>query len=289
MPRSKRPKGAPRPRNIPLAASRRLFAKLRDRLSSGNSSLAELVELIAAELAVEVCSVYVARAGEMLELAATHGLRIAAVGHTRVRVGEGIIGLAAAKGEALNLPDAQNHPEFAYRPETGEERYASMLAVPIRRAGRTLGVIAVQNSDPRVYTPLEVETISTIAMLIGEILASQGAADIAALPTGHATREVLEAYRLISQGTGWLERVRAAINDGLTAEAAVDQVGSELRRRMRKVADPYLRERVADIEDMIERMLVALGAGTAKPEDARGMVLVCRRLGPAELLDWHQR
>lgn len=356
MPRSKRPKGAHRPRNVPLAASRRLFAKLRDRLSSGNSSLAELVELIAAELAVEVCSVYVARAGEMLELAATHGLRIAAVGHTRVRVGEGIIGLAAAKGEALNLPDAQNHPEFAYRPETGEERYASMLAVPIRRAGRTLGVIAVQNSDPRVYTPLEVETISTIAMLIGEILASQGAADIAAagfgdalarrysghplapgivrgtvlpfgrspgprhvlaedtaaelarldqamadaetsldnlvsehLPSGHATREVLEAYRLISQGTGWLERVRAAINDGLTAEAAVDQVGSELRRRMRKVADPYLRERVADIEDMIERMLAALGAGTAKPDDASGMVLVCRRLGPAELLDWHQR
>lgn len=355
MARAKRPRRAARPRALPLAASRRLFAKLRARLSAGNSSLAELVELIAAELAVEVCSVYVARPGEMLELAATHGLRIAAVGHTRMRVGEGIIGLAAAKGEALNLPDAQNHPEFAYRPETGEERYASLLAVPIRRAGRTLGVISVQNTDPRVYTEVEVETISTIAMLIGEIMASQGAADIADsglgdslarrysghplaagivrgtalpfgrspgphhvlaedagaelirldlamaeaeksldslvsehLPTGHATREVLDAYRLISQGTGWLERVRAAIRDGLTAEAAVDQVGTEMRRRMRKIADPYLRERLADIEDMIERMLTALGAGTAKPEDARGMVLVCRRLGPAELLDWHQ-
>lgn len=356
MPRAKQPRPARRQGAQPLAASRRLFAKLRARLSAGNFSLAELADLIAGELAVEVCSIYIARPGEMLELAASHGLRIAAVGLTRLRVGEGIIGLAAAKGEALNLPDAQNHPEFAYRPETGEDRYASMLAVPIRRAGRTLGVIAVQSSDPRIYSELESETISTIAMLIGEILASQGAADIAPsglgdslarrysghplsagivrgtalpfgrstgprhvlaedpqaelvrldramataeqsldslmsehLPTGHATREVLDAYRLISQGTGWLERVRAAIADGLTAEAAVDQVGTELRRRMRKIADPYLRERLADIEDMIERMLTALGAGTTKPDDARGMVLVVRRLGPAELLDWHQR
>ncbi|MBW4035751.1 MAG: GAF domain-containing protein, partial [Proteobacteria bacterium] len=122
----------------PFAAARRLFAKLRERLSGGNSSLAELAELIASELEVEVCSIYVARPGEMLELAATYGLRIGAVGRTRLRVGEGIIGLAAAKGELMNLPDAQNHPEFAYRPETGEDRYASMLAVPIRRAGRTL-------------------------------------------------------------------------------------------------------------------------------------------------------
>ncbi|MGC9270453.1 phosphoenolpyruvate--protein phosphotransferase [Acidiphilium sp.] len=340
----------------PLAAARRLFAKLRERLAAGNSSLAELTELIASELSLEVCSIYVARPGEMLELAATHGLRIGAVGRTRLRVGEGIIGLAAAKGELMNLPDAQNHPEFAYRPETGEERYASMLAVPIRRAGRTLGVIAVQSTDPRIYSPMEAETISTLAMLLGEILSAQGAANIPAgglgdqlsrryaghplasgivrgialpfgrstgarhvladdpgrelvrldqamadaersldslmaehMPKGHATREVLEAYRLISQGTGWIERVRSAINDGLTAEAAVDQVGSELRRRMRKIADPYLRERLADVEDMIERMLTALGAGTAKPDDAGGMILIVRRLGPAELLDWHRR
>ncbi|HQT85172.1 MULTISPECIES: phosphoenolpyruvate--protein phosphotransferase [Acidiphilium] len=340
----------------PFAAARRLFAKLRERLSGGNSSLAELAELIASELEVEVCSIYVARPGEMLELAATYGLRIGAVGRTRLRVGEGIIGLAAAKGELMNLPDAQNHPEFAYRPETGEDRYASMLAVPIRRAGRTLGVIAVQNIEPRQYDTFEAETISTIAMLLGEILSAQGAGNIAPtglgdslsrryaghplapgivrgsalpfgrstgprhvladdpaaeiarleqamteaeqsldtlmadhLPQGHATREVLDAYRLISQGTGWLERVRSAINDGLTAEAAVDQVGSELRRRMRKIADPYLRERLADVEDMIERMLTALGAGTAKPDDASGMILIVRRLGPAELLDWHRR
>ncbi|MCF3946496.1 GAF domain-containing protein [Acidiphilium iwatense] len=356
MPQARRRNGGAKRRGEPFAASRRLFAKLRERLSAGDSSLAELTELVAAELAVEVCSIYVARPGEMLELVATHGLRLEAVGRTRLRMGEGIIGLAAAKGELLNLADAQNHPEFAYRPETGEDRYASMLAVPVRRAGRTLGVIAVQNTEPRAYSGLEAETISTIAMLLGEILSGLGAGEIPAsgfgdslsrryaghplapgivrgaalpfgrsigprhvladdpgaelerleqamadaessldalmsehLPSGHATREVLDAYRLISQGTGWLDRVRAGIADGLTAEAAVDQVGAELRGRMRKIADPYLRERLADIEDMVERMLTALGAGTPKPDDASGMILVARRLGPAELLDWHRR
>ena len=54
--------------------------------------------------------------------------------------------------QVMNLADAQNHPAFAYRPETGEEPFASMLAVPVRRAGRTLGVLAVQNRAAARYT-----------------------------------------------------------------------------------------------------------------------------------------
>ena len=77
----------------------------------------------------------------------------------------------------MNLPDAQNHPAFAYRPETGEEPFASMLAVPVRRAGRTLGVLAVQNRAPRRYDDDEVEALETVAMLLAEMLAAAGAAD----------------------------------------------------------------------------------------------------------------
>src|SRR5208283_672541 len=109
------------------------------------------------------------------ELVATVGLRAEAIGHTHLRVGEGIVGLVAATGHALNLPDAQNHPAFAYRPETGEEPYASMLAVPVRRAGRTLGVLSVQNRAPRRYEADEVEELETVAMLIAELLAAAGA------------------------------------------------------------------------------------------------------------------
>ena len=119
-----------------MSTPRRLLARLRHLMAHGPAPLPELVRLVAAELVSEVCSIYVVRHGETLELAATEGLNPEAIGRTRLRIGEGIVGLVAATGRAENLPDAQNHPAWAYRPETGEERYASLLAVPVRRAGR---------------------------------------------------------------------------------------------------------------------------------------------------------
>jgi phosphotransferase system, enzyme I, PtsP len=325
-------------------------------LGGGNTALPDFATLIAEEFGVQVCSIYAARPGEVLELAATHGLNIAAVGRTRLRVGEGIVGLVAASSEPLNLPDAQNHPQFAYRPETGEEPYASMLALPVKRAQRILGVITLQTREPRLFAPIEVEALATIAMLMAELLVQAGATDMAeeglgaslprrygghslapgiargpalpygatgrlerllaedpdaeierldaametvnreldaliagGLPATGASRDVLEAYRMVAQSAGWLDRVRAAIRDGLAAETAVDRVGRDLRERMRRVADPYLRERLADIEDMVGRLMVALGGAEPKPERADGVILVVRRLGPADLLDWHAR
>ena len=69
-----------------------------------------------------------------------------------------------------NLADAQNHPAFVFRPETGEEKFASLLAIPVRRAGHIMGVIAVQNRSPRRYTADEVDVVETVAMLLAEAL-----------------------------------------------------------------------------------------------------------------------
>src|SRR5271167_4911613 len=118
-----------------------------------------------------------AKLRDLLELAATQGLNINAVGITRLRVGEGIVGLCAAQGAVMNLPDAQNHPAFAYRPETGEEPFASMLAVPVRRSGRVLGVLAVQNRTPRHCTSQEVDELETVAMLLAEMLPAAGSSE----------------------------------------------------------------------------------------------------------------
>ncbi len=67
------------------------------------------------------------------------------------------------------------------------------------------------------------------------------------------------------------------------------RVGGELRDRMRRVVDPYIRERLADLEDMINRLLLTLDAGAAQTVVPHGAILLARRLGPAELLDWHAR
>ncbi|MDE1895796.1 MAG: phosphoenolpyruvate--protein phosphotransferase [Rhodospirillales bacterium] len=351
------PATPPRRRKKPkFGDTRHLFAALREHLAAGTASLPDFAKLVAEGLVADASVIYVTRHGELLELAATHGLNVSAVGRTRLRVGEGIIGLAAASGDVLNLPDAQNHPRFVFRAETGEQDMASMLAVPVKRAGRTLGVIAVMSRQVRIYAPVEVESLATVAMLLAEILARAGATDVgdegfsetlprrygghvisagivrgkvlaygaaapiaklltedteaelmrldtaveeanktldglitANMPGGNASRDVLEAYRMVAQSSGWLAQVRTAIADGLTAETAVDKIARQLRERMRRVADPYLRERLADIEDMVGRLMVALGGMAPKPERADGMILIVRRLGPADLLDWHTR
>src|SRR5437764_1756521 len=94
----------------PGSTPRRLLARLRETMARGVAGLQDLVHLVANELVSEVCSIYVARPGDLLELAVTEGLREAAVGRTRLRVGEGIVGICAATGQVMNLPDAQNHP-----------------------------------------------------------------------------------------------------------------------------------------------------------------------------------
>ncbi len=329
-------------------------------MARGVAPLSDLVDLMAAELVAEVCSAYVRRPGDILELVATHGLNPEAVGHTRLRVGEGIVGLCAAGSRVMNLPDAQNHPAFAYRPETGEEPFASMLAVPVRRAGRTLGVLVAQNRAPRRYTDDEVEEVETVAMLLAELLAGMGATDAPeeglagtvprvfhAIPMvgglalgpvvlhrlqrvarhllaedpaveterlhaafeqmqrgldeliagrapdgvadGGASREVFEAYRLIAADAGWLRRAEEKIRAGLSAEAAVARVAAELHDRMRRIGDSYLRERLADLEDLAGRLLSELEGTRPRAPAPPGAILLARRLGPAELLDWHAR
>ncbi len=273
-----------------MTRSKGLLSRLRNLRAHGAGSLSALVCLVASELASEVCSVYVQRPGDILELAATEGLKADAVGRTRLRVGEGIVGLCAATATVMNLPDAQSHPAFAYRPETGEEPFASLLAVPVRRSGRILGVLVVQSRAPRNFTATEIEDLETVAMLLAEMLPASGATDgspdglaatvprlftgtplmggiavgpvvllssarpvarflsddpeaeqarldqaVASMQRGlddlfadvphngrpddvTASREVLEAYRLVAADAGWLRRVADVIRGGMTAE-----------------------------------------------------------------------
>jgi len=157
------------------AGSRRLLRRLRDLMKGGGSGqerLDKVVEIIAADIGADVCSLYVLGEKKILELFATRGLKPEAVHQTRLRVGEGLVGLIAKEARALALPDAQKHPNFAYRPETGEEIYRSFLGVPIQRNGETCGVLTVQHIREREYPDEALEALETVAMVIAEVLAS---------------------------------------------------------------------------------------------------------------------
>ena len=158
-----------------ISGTRRLLRRLRDIMAGSGTPqerLDRIVTIVAAEMVAEVCSAYVMRAGEVLELFATEGLRPEAVHRTRLRIGEGLVGVIAAAARPLALADAQSHPDFAYRPETGEEVYHSLMGVPILRGGRVLGVLVVQNRSLRHYTEDEIEVLQTIAMVVAELAAT---------------------------------------------------------------------------------------------------------------------
>lgn len=343
-------------------APRQLMRQLHEIMASADDAekrLNRVVHLVASNMVAEVCSAYFIRGGDILELFATEGLNAEAVHQTRLRVGEGLVGLVASMGTSLNLSDAQSHPKFAYRPETGEEIYKSLMAVPILRVGRVVGVLVVQNKISRHYSEEEEEALQTVAMVLAELVVSgdlitspdeddaldkaaitrysgkvfaEGLAEGVAvmhepraeiiqhlsedydhqkerLATGFDNlnkqldeimsaediihhgehREILDVYKLFARDKGWRIKIENAIESGLTAEAAVEKIQIENRFRMMKTDDPYLRERLSDLDDLANRLIRHLmgKAGTAAektlPDDA---IVIAENMGPAELLDY---
>lgn len=156
------------------AGPRVLLRRLREIMAepiNAQARLDEIVKQIAANMVAEVCSVYVLRSDGVLELYATEGLKREAVHRASLRTGQGLVGTIAAEARTLSLSDAQSHPAFRYLPETGEEIYNAFLGVPILRAGRTLGVLVVQNRARRSYVDEEVEALQTTAMVMAEMIA----------------------------------------------------------------------------------------------------------------------
>ena len=242
-----------------VSGTRRLLRRLRDIMASaGNSQdrLDTIVRIIAAEMVAEVCSVYIMRAGEVLELFATEGLRPEAVHRTRLRVGEGLVGLIAATARPLALEDAQAHPAFAYRPETGEEIYRSLMGVPILRGGRVFGVLVVQNRISRRYAEDEIEVLQTIAMIVAELAASGelvNPLEIAQSQAGGMLPVRLVGVRLnpgLAIGPAVLHEPRLAIR-----QVVAEDVAAELDR---------LRRAVAAMRESVDELVLAshgLGAG----------------------------
>ena len=232
-----------------VGSTRRLLRRLRDimaRSGTAQERLDRIVRVIAAEMVAEVCSAYIMRAGEVLELFATEGLRPEAVHRTRLRVGEGLVGVIAATARPLALADAQSHPNFAYRPETGEEIFHSLMGVPILRSGRVLGVLVVQNRTLRHYTEDEVEVLQTIAMIVAE-LATGGdlinPLEIAQSPGGGMLPLRLVGVRLnggLAVGPAVLHEPRVVIR-----QVVAEDVDTELVRL--RLAVSLMREAIDDL------------------------------------------
>lgn len=152
--------------------SRKLLGRLRDVMASadaGQARLDEIVGLIATSMRAEVCSIYLFRDAETLELCATEGLEQEAVHQTRMRLGEGLVGRVAKTRRVVNTADAPAAKGFRYMPETGEERYSSFCGIPVQRLGEIMGVLVVQSLSAREFTADEVYALEVVAMVLAEM------------------------------------------------------------------------------------------------------------------------
>ncbi len=141
---------------------------------SDQEKLDTIVSIIAKEFGTDVCSIYLLRTVETLELFATHGLNRQVVHKIRLKVGEGVVGDVAVNGRPLILSDVKRHPSFKYFPEADEDHLNAFAGIPISRGGRILGTLTVQNIDKRLYKNEEVETLQTIAMVLAEAVVASG-------------------------------------------------------------------------------------------------------------------
>jgi phosphotransferase system enzyme I (PtsP) len=230
------------------ASAREILTGLHEIMAKRGSAQAKLdrvVDLIAEAMASEVCSFYLLR-DNVLELYATHGLRKEAVHVTRLALGQGLVGTIAAEGRILNLAEATTHPEFVYRPETGEERFHSFAGVPVIRLESPIGVLCVQHAEPRGYDDVEIEALQTVAMAVSEMIAAARLVDGARGGTKQSGPLRLSGLRLVAgmaKGQAVFHQPRIIIEhtvaDDVEAERA--RVYSAFRR-MREQIDAMTRE-----------------------------------------------
>ena len=212
-------------------AARRILTRLHDVMASRNNAQAKLntvVEVIGEGLDSEVCSIYLLREG-MLELFATRGLAQEAVHVTRMSVGEGLVGTIAQNIDTLNLAEATAHPDFSYRPETGEDKYHSFAGVPIVRRERAVGVLCVQHVDPRRYEGVEIEALQTVAMVLSELITNAELVDdvdTAGLFTGQTGPDQLRGLTLVkglASGMAVYHQPRITIEDVVAEDTEAER------------------------------------------------------------------
>ena len=238
-------------------ALRIIMRRLREIMAEagdGQSRLDKIVRQIAGVMVAEVCSIYLKRQDGSLELFATEGLKQEAVHNTRMKRGEGLVGRCAEMNVTINESEASSHPSFSYRPETGEEVYHSLLAVPVQRSGQVLGVLVIQNRTVKEYSDEDVEVMQTTAMVVAEQLVSGAVAGAGtALEISKSLSAVIEGEGIsegIALGRVVLHEPRIVVTKLMSDDPAVD-----LDRLETAIAD--LR---ASLDDMLDHENLA-GAG----------------------------
>ncbi len=216
------------------------IAALRDitRAISTAASVDKILSLITTKTArvmeMDSCSIYLLDdKSEYLTLKATTGLAPEAIGHARLKLGEGLTGSAAQLGKPIAAADASADPRYKFLPETHETRFQSLLAVPLIARGQVIGALNVQTRAGHTYTPDETELLSIIAdVAAGELQKAMLYEEIGGL------KEAIETRKLVERAKGILMK-----RYGIGEQEAFERIHTQsrnLRKTMRELAEAII-------------------------------------------------
>ncbi len=225
-------------------------------------------------------------------------------------------------GRPIGVLVVQNRTERTYGSDEVEDLQIIAMVLAEMVAGEGLRETALKGVDITPHRPERIKgarlaeglaygvaVLHERPVLMGELLSEDSAAEeerlkkaVGALQTQidemmdgqhglvGASMDVLETYRMFAHDRGWNRSLEEAVRDGMTAEAAVERVRSEHRARLGQARDPYLRERLHDLEDLNDRLLRHLqGDGAQSRELPANAILIARNLGPADLLEYDRK
>ena len=227
---------------------------MRDAMASdeaGQTRLNKITHLIADSMRSEVCSIYLFRDEDTLELCATEGLNPESVHQTRMKLGEGLVGRVAKHRRIVNTPDAPSAKGFRFMPETGEEVFSSFLGVPVQRLGEALGVLVVQSREAREFSADEEYALEVVAMVLAE-MTELGAfvGEGAALSARHQQAVLIHGttgQEGAAEGHVWLHEPRVVVSNPIA-----DDPVRELKR---------LHDAVEELRVGVDKMLDMAAAG----------------------------
>ncbi|MBJ7598399.1 GAF domain-containing protein [Candidatus Nephthysia bennettiae] len=196
-------------RDPQLAVRELEFLQRLSQSAASTRDSGDLVDLIIREttaaIDTDVCSLYlVDSGGRDLALTATNGLNERMVGQVSMRVGEGITGWVAETREPKLVSDVSLEPHWKWVPGLDEERFRSMLSVPIESGPRLVGVLNVQSIERRDFTDEDVDFLRAIAGQVAGILErselQRRLGQLAEIKLSHAIHE--RFTRLSLEGAG---------------------------------------------------------------------------------------
>lgn len=249
-----------------------MLSQLRDiveqvsKVENVHQALEILVKQTCEAMSTECCTVYLANEDmHRLELMATQGLKFKG-DKIHIDFNEGLVGLVKRSAEPINLAEASKHPNFKYFSQLGEEIYQSFLGTPIIHRKQVLGVLVVQQKQPRQFSEIEESFLVTLAAQLAVIIAHAQSLGLWVLTKRQQAIKGVAASPGVAIGPFWFDETQPQLTDVSPSSAldiahekerlllAIEAATSDFRRMRRKLDSEINKEALA-IFDLFTHLL----------------------------------